>query len=495
MRAFQKRFDQKQSTPSLCLSPQDMLRVFLTVPAIFFGLSDGAQFSSECYGKSVTIPSDYLGSFDKGTLYFSPRNGGTRRVLIENGEVRDPRIEVSGSSVILTHLTEKDNGRFGLLGAGDRVYYMATLEVLDCADERNVQYGDEVRYKFDTKVEFLEFTPQHSLDQPVILWNRTDARIRTRGQVKNNVWVMSRATQADNGYYNFRRKDKYLVSRLHLEVKEVHSHYEGVPHTVLRIDYPWTGGEWTVFYTSLETLHREMVIKNGNIVWREHTFSRRIHAFEENIEIDPLKGTDDGTFEFRDPQGNVALLAQLSMIHDVSGIASLVAVAIGVLLMGIVCCCCCKKKCCKKDKPTSQTEAAPNVYYHSPDHPSGTASPAAPVPPYSSVFARMPVDTAAPTAPTDHSLEPLNQSQYQWYQPVNVNVNPPQAELTNQSQFAALAPAPTFGLDLLSSDSEPRRLEAPEPEPSLPSAPPPWTMEPPPSYDTVMNSQDPSEQL
>ncbi|XP_061594071.1 uncharacterized protein si:dkeyp-51f12.3 [Cololabis saira] len=36
---------------------------------------------------------------------------------------------------------------------------------------------------------------------------------------------------------------------------------------------------------------------------------------------------------------------------------------------------------------------------------------------------------------------------------------------------------------------------SPEPEPSLPSTPPPWTMEPPPSYDTVMKSQDPSEQL
>lgn len=36
---------------------------------------------------------------------------------------------------------------------------------------------------------------------------------------------------------------------------------------------------------------------------------------------------------------------------------------------------------------------------------------------------------------------------------------------------------------------------APEPEPPLPSTPPPWTMEPPPSYDTVMKSQEHSEQL
>lgn len=36
---------------------------------------------------------------------------------------------------------------------------------------------------------------------------------------------------------------------------------------------------------------------------------------------------------------------------------------------------------------------------------------------------------------------------------------------------------------------------SPEPEPSLPSTPPPWTMEPPPSYDTVMKSQENSEQI
>lgn len=44
----------------------------------------------------------------------------------------------------------------------------------------------------------------------------------------------------------------------------------------------------------------------------------------------------------------------------------------------------------------------------------------------------------------------------------------------------------------MSADSVDR---TPEPEPSLPSTPPPWTMEPPPSYDTVMNSQAHSEQL
>ncbi|XP_037830262.1 uncharacterized protein si:dkeyp-51f12.3 [Kryptolebias marmoratus] len=43
----------------------------------------------------------------------------------------------------------------------------------------------------------------------------------------------------------------------------------------------------------------------------------------------------------------------------------------------------------------------------------------------------------------------------------------------------------------MSADSVTRR---PEPEPSLPSTPPPWTMEPPPSYDMVMNSQN-GEQL
>ncbi|XP_042272425.1 uncharacterized protein si:dkeyp-51f12.3 [Thunnus albacares] len=44
----------------------------------------------------------------------------------------------------------------------------------------------------------------------------------------------------------------------------------------------------------------------------------------------------------------------------------------------------------------------------------------------------------------------------------------------------------------MSTDSVSTR---PEPEPSLPSTPPPWTMEPPPSYDTVMKSQEHNQQL
>ncbi|XP_040896579.1 uncharacterized protein si:dkeyp-51f12.3 [Toxotes jaculatrix] len=44
----------------------------------------------------------------------------------------------------------------------------------------------------------------------------------------------------------------------------------------------------------------------------------------------------------------------------------------------------------------------------------------------------------------------------------------------------------------MSTDSVSQR---PEPEASLPSTPPPWTMEPPPSYDTVMKSQEDNEQI
>ncbi|XP_040926398.1 uncharacterized protein si:dkeyp-51f12.3 isoform X1 [Betta splendens] len=43
--------------------------------------------------------------------------------------------------------------------------------------------------------------------------------------------------------------------------------------------------------------------------------------------------------------------------------------------------------------------------------------------------------------------------------------------------------------------SEDAVSRAPEPEAPLPSTPPPWTMEPPPSYDAVMKGQEHSEQL
>lgn len=71
------------------------------------------------------------------------------------------------------------------------------------------------------KAEFLEFTPQHNVDHPYVLWNRTNPQTnnRGRGRVKHNVWKIINLTQADNGYYSFRRKDNTLVFRILLTVE------------------------------------------------------------------------------------------------------------------------------------------------------------------------------------------------------------------------------------------------------------------------------------
>ncbi|XP_071371683.1 uncharacterized protein [Centroberyx affinis] len=45
-------------------------------------------------------------------------------------------------------------------------------------------------------------------------------------------------------------------------------------------------------------------------------------------------------------------------------------------------------------------------------------------------------------------------------------------------------------LDRIRREMSADSVSRPEPEPSLPSTPPPWDMEPPPSYDTVMKSQE-----
>lgn len=54
----------------------------------------------------------------------------------------------------------------------------------------------------------------------------------------------------------------------------------------------------------------EMLVREGHVVtegqWVQSTFHGRLQVTFDGIEIDPVESTDAGTFEFRDPRGNLA---------------------------------------------------------------------------------------------------------------------------------------------------------------------------------------------
>lgn len=44
-------------------------------------------------------------------------------------------------------------------------------------------------------------------------------------------------------------------------------------------------------------------------------FARRITLLRDGIEIYPVESIDSGTFEFRDPQGNLAQTVQVEVVY------------------------------------------------------------------------------------------------------------------------------------------------------------------------------------
>lgn len=70
-------------------------------------------------------------------------------------------------------------------------------------------------------------------------------------------------------------------------------------------------GTWTVTFKPENKEEIKTVIKNGNKVWTDNPFFSRIEIMTDGFEIFPLQSTDGGSFEMRDPQGNLVLTAHL----------------------------------------------------------------------------------------------------------------------------------------------------------------------------------------
>lgn len=427
-----------------------MLLVFLTASSVCFGLSAGLLINNHevCYGGTFTLPSTFSPPLYNGTLYLTPSNGGSRRLLLDDGKAKDPRLKISTHSTYLSDLTERDDGTLSVSFGGDETHNIGKLKILDCATEVRQEYGSRYDHRIRSGTAFLEFTPLDSLDQPKIMWNRTDPQSnrKGRGRVRDNRWEISGLTQSDNGYYNFRRKDNSITSRLLVEVKErVTSHHVDV-NKALYLEYPVYGVEWTVTFRRLADSFNSQLVRAGHLYLGDGSFDGRIKVMRHGIEIDPLESTDSGNYEFLDPQGNLGMTANVSVNDEVDPFFKVLGIAAGIVavLILLACCFCRKKKCCKKGRSAPQTSAAPAVYYYDDNQPTGPSYSAAPS---SSSLPHRPVNSQASTRPanTSHELPTylqasahVNQSQ----------VAPPQSE--------GSVPAPTFGSDLLSSGHEPK---------------------------------------
>ncbi|KAM6952211.1 uncharacterized protein PEZ65_010451 [Lycodopsis pacificus] len=422
------------------LSLQDMLFLYATVAWVLFGGSSSDVTPEEkCYGTSLTLPISYAPLFFNGQLYFTPTKGGSRKLLMDKGEAKNPRLKVQRGSVRFTDLTERDEGTFSTSYNNGR-HNDIKLTIRDCADKVLRFYGDMYSTTVPRQAEFLEFIPLHSVDQLKVLWNRADPQTNTggRGRFKRNVWEIRNLNQADMGHYNIREKDNTLLSRILLEVRGFQRDYIRKVNERLLILNPQGFTSWTVAFTPEGGKEKQSLMNEGNLFtdYDLGTFTGRMAAMHNGIVIDPVESTDSGTFEFRDQQGYLVQTVQVSVNPEEFATVVYVGIAVGIVFAVIVCCCCVRKCCCKKSsskraESAPQTAATPAAYYHNTNPPVAPGYSAAPALDHSPHYSR---NAVVSRGRTTISLEP--------------SVAPPGGQ--------GVDPAPLLGSDCLSSDPGPR---------------------------------------
>ncbi|XP_034037616.1 uncharacterized protein LOC117520378 isoform X3 [Thalassophryne amazonica] len=425
-----------------------MMLLFLISVSFFFFLSGLSAFGYQevCYGNTYKFPLDYVPPLFMGKVFFtSSKSGASKKLVIDKGKAVDPRYKVTSTSVSLPDLTESDDGTFSKSQSSRTI----RLKIVDCSEEILKTYGEDLYYDISRQSEFLEFTPTRSLDQPKVLWNQTSTQSRKtdRVWVRFNSWEMIKLSQADNGYYNFRRKDNTLLSRIKLTVREKIENFILMEEDSLTITLPLECTSCTMSYSRRGDTDTLVVMKAGHVV-QDGPFKERIWMHgSDQIEIESLKTTDSGQFEVRDQDGNLALLLELNVRSRVEAISPAVYVGIPITILFVLffCCCCVKKCCCKKGsskrEPAVQTLA---VRYQDANQDTG---PSHVPPPYSSVYS-YPCNTIRTTESASSSTELPVLSPTE----IHMSSHPPEVAATGQQHAAPVVP--DFGCSSL--DSEPK---------------------------------------
>ncbi|KAM3612856.1 uncharacterized protein V6R79_015636 [Siganus canaliculatus] len=410
----------------------DMSLGYLTVSCFILGLSAGLEWQPElCYGRDYLFPEKYRPRSFGGKLYFTPRDGGQRKLLMDNREAKDPRITVSTNSARLKDVTEKDDGIYSISSFDRRVIDVISLTVKDCAQGVSRMYGNTYMYKIPRQADFIEYIPSKPEAPQMVLWNRTDPQINigSRLKVKDDVAKINSVTQADNGHYNFRKADRSLVTRIHLTVQEDRLYIDSEVSEQLTIKNPSFNLPWTVnFIPDGNNLRKTLVIE-GQLATGYGSdaapFRGNTEVHSDGIEISYVETTHSGLYEFYDPQGNLAQTVRVKVKSKTTSALIYAAVVGGALLMGTLCCCCCMRKCCCRKSSSKRTAAAPDMHYHNqptgPNH-STTSAPA---------YSTLPVTLHAQPATTSTG-----------------------ARAATPDSRAAV-PGPSMGSDFLSSNAEP----------------------------------------
>ncbi|KAM9849763.1 uncharacterized protein ACBR49_007055 [Aulostomus maculatus] len=409
-----------------------------------------------CYGESLRFSFDYTPPVFSGKLAFTPNSGthGTsRKLLMDNGEPKDPRMRVTYTSVTLLDLTHRDEGTYSV-SFGDSYHDIFSLVVLDCSVTLWKHYGETFHYYIQSRIEYVEFSPPNFRDETTILWNRTNHEVNrdSRLTLRGNNWKFTSVTELDSGHYNFRSRDNILRHRLHLTVSENTATYRVGTSEELFIAFPESLSPWTIVFVEEHSMDRTVLMREGVLLREdfdsyESDLIDRIQLLSDGMIITNTQSTDAGVYKIMDEKKNLASVVTVVVYVHTPTYVYIVGGS-GIIFVVAICCCCFKKCCCKKSSPkhnaaVPQSAETPAVYYHGPRQPSSSRS----AEPPAANFSDPPSNQPSTAEPMSFSFKPPAYA--------DIHVNPPIPEVAGPAGQGAFPP-PSVGAGFLSSDPEPR---------------------------------------
>lgn len=80
------------------------------------------------------------------------------------------------------------------------------------------------------------------------------------------------------------------------------------------LQFPWASRDWTVTFKPYYNDDEEItIIKAGSVVRSKNPFYHKIEIKDSGINICCITNGDAGTFKFRDPAGNLALVSRVQI--------------------------------------------------------------------------------------------------------------------------------------------------------------------------------------
>ncbi|KAG8004060.1 hypothetical protein GBF38_008142, partial [Nibea albiflora] len=254
------------------------------------------------------------------------------------------------------------SGRFEFRDLNGNKALVVTLIMESFTFER--EYGAEFKIPLQSKAQYIEFEHMDSF-HTVTVWERGDPP-DSRRKVEGYYYVIKQVTQLDSGLYEVKDKRGIILYSKSLKVHEKKMTLERSIGEDFTASFDLEPNSCNIYFFPEEDDEEHTVARRG--VHLETHYCQGLTLFEPcGLENNDLEMSCSGRFEFRDLNGNKALVVTLIMESPPFNILY-IGIGVGIISAVLSCCCCLKRTCCRKSSKKDQSETPnadePAVYYH-----------------------------------------------------------------------------------------------------------------------------------